>query len=67
MQADNPVPDTVVDSSPNTPTNSTDVPFRFSSGDANATFECSINDGREFGPDTPSGMGPTGMRERAQE
>ncbi|MEJ7842420.1 MAG: Ig-like domain-containing protein [Rubrobacter sp.] len=46
IRVDNTAPDTVVNSSPNTPTNRTDAPFRFSSGDANATFECSLDDGR---------------------
>ena len=45
VRVDNTAPDTIVDSSPNTLTNRTDAPFGFSSGEAGATFECSLNDG----------------------
>ena len=45
VRVDNTAPDTVVNFSPNTPTNETEIPFRFSSGDAGAAFECSLNNG----------------------
>lgn len=47
VRVDNTAPDTIVDSSPNDPTNAASISFGFSSGETGATFECSL-DGAEF-------------------